>query len=1221
MDPSTFYLSSPLPSMSLPPPAVIHNTTNVQTISSLNLLKDTQTLVQVFQGLLQLEESSKDYAVLVLTTQQQQAPPPPPLSGTPIDTAATNSSLLILLVLSSAMSGQASPATAREWDQSDQRQRSVATWVVDDAVLERLLLLTTTTFEGSTSTSLTTNNAGLTRAYSVQAGKVQDQTIALLQLSAATVMCLTPSLMGSVTGRMALAQSVRQILETGSLKRRSTANGARTPPSGTRRITDPNTTLVATASSPARSSASAAATTTTTISPRACTPKGNSSTHKRTISNGQSGKNDIKDSARVPPTKDSARVPPKFPMLNVKLLQQQGEYKPFALNTTEAQEFETDLFKGKVLILLKPTDPAQDDPYWNEKLFSKKQRRFVVQCQGKFKKQPTGTVYLGGETYTLKVGLLTRGICGILLRFIEGFVPSVVYSYGDQKKGDHKNNGKDDEPMQDLPRIVVPAHSGFDRIHVTPAGQEPPPITHEPFPESDADRKRRQKAKDWEWNTNDTYSFSFYTMYFDFFTWKLANLPVASGMNLSTFWADSPLRIVLYENDNNGTKKKQHLLNQNRYHFVLQMKYTGQADDVATDSEDEMHVSQKKESTENRSMLLNESYDEAGGEDDDYDEETSRGRVQMMEFMSDHLLEEPVEDDDDEDEFHDAEETEMEDLRDSVSLTSSITLLPFSEIQLSWMNAKIPAWIEMAGPGRNGAYARYFAINVAVHGNENKTILRLKSDCDNLLECGYRSKASAFVSRSFSSLLSQTERRRRMLAYTLFKRDSETEYSEFNKYMAGEKVFLKRENQEPSGVNVIMSGFVARALSDRHWIEEWVTLDGTGMITFRRTDKKKKSYSIRTMSILSVNILYEEDCPIFFGYSFMYIETLGRTIYLMFSDSSQRDAWHSAISELMEPQGSHTNGGGRNEYQLYSVDMPTQEYMHNSSVWDCKKRRVFNCAMFAFHGERELGRGDAAPSDPLTLVSNTLQLAVDSMNNDESAAKRREFLKSAAALKLVDLNPLPEDERLVFFLNLYHTMLMHAFLILEPPASSLSFVSLFREVAYDVGDELVSLAELEHCIIRAEMAHPAIIFSRFVIPKTSYSRLELHVSDFRINFALNSGSVSSPAQVLLYTPERLQEQLDTAVRLGVESISVTKQGPRDVVVTLPRVCQWFAQDFGGGKPVDLITKLAPYMKTADLETLRSVAWSPTKNRYDMSCITIKYEDFSFVCRPLLLAKG
>jgi Protein of unknown function (DUF1769) len=108
---------------------------------------------------------------------------------------------------------------------------------------------------------------------------------------------------------------------------------------------------------------------------------------------------------------DDVQKLPSFPTLDFRLLQEKGQLQPnFPLNSRTATPFETDLFKGKVLVLLRPQKPEQEDPYWNEKIWKHKQRRVIVQVQGKFKREPKGSLYAGGEiSDPMKLGLLARG--------------------------------------------------------------------------------------------------------------------------------------------------------------------------------------------------------------------------------------------------------------------------------------------------------------------------------------------------------------------------------------------------------------------------------------------------------------------------------------------------------------------------------------------------------------------------------------------------------------------------------------------------------------------------------------------------------------------------------------------------------------------------------------------------------------------------------------------
>jgi hypothetical protein len=248
----------------------------------------------------------------------------------------------------------------------------------------------------------------------------------------------------------------------------------------------------------------------------------------------------------------------KFPSLAVSVLEKNGEITTgFPINSQDAVPVETDLFKGRMLMLAKPVHP-EDDPYWHERLFSKRKRRFVFQLQGKFKRAPQGTLYAGGEiSNQMHLGLVAKGICGLLLKFVKAGSPDTHYSFGDSKD-------------KEKPHIVVPAWSFFERLVVTKPGMEPPELGDEFVETEEAMAARKNLKSQPHWNTEDTYSMSFYTMYLDFAKWQVVQVPVTSDIDLKTFWGNSFLRIVLFENTT-PPKDGRHLQKDNTYYFAVEV--------------------------------------------------------------------------------------------------------------------------------------------------------------------------------------------------------------------------------------------------------------------------------------------------------------------------------------------------------------------------------------------------------------------------------------------------------------------------------------------------------------------------------------------------------------------------------------------------------------------------------------------------------------------------
>ena len=194
----------------------------------------------------------------------------------------------------------------------------------------------------------------------------------------------------------------------------------------------------------------------------------------------------------------------------------------------------------------------------------------------------------------------------------------------------------------------------------------------------------------------------------------------------------------------------------------------------------------------------------------------------------------------------------------------------------------------------------------------------------------------------------------------------------------------------------------------------------------------------------------------------------------------------------------------------------------------------------------------------------------------------------------------PKNRNQAFFINLYHVMILHAFYILGPPSTSVvRWANYFNLASYQCCDDIFSIAELEHCIIRNS---PPSHISKFALPKSKYP-FALNQSDFRLNFALNCGSQSNPACILLYNCEKLNEQLDMATKMYLEmSVKISLDDKRCQVL-LPRVVNWFSDDFG-----DILATLKPYFKDEDKDILSKCDGN----------VKIKFHQYSFRCHQLIL---
>jgi hypothetical protein len=230
----------------------------------------------------------------------------------------------------------------------------------------------------------------------------------------------------------------------------------------------------------------------------------------------------VESETPTPDTKDNIEdktpaepPPPEFPSLRARWGESWTEAEPLVINSRTAIPIRTELFEGKALLLIRPPGGTDVDPYYQTRIFQGRKRRFEVQLQGRFLKKPTGMLYIGAEvTERMQLGLVTRGLCRILLAFVRKLNNFMHYSFGDAKG-------------EQLPHIVFPLWSNVDKLVVTPPGDTPPELGR-PLEEDPQARAKRVKnpTPPSDLSLDATYSLSINSMYIDLPSWKLCNLPM-----------------------------------------------------------------------------------------------------------------------------------------------------------------------------------------------------------------------------------------------------------------------------------------------------------------------------------------------------------------------------------------------------------------------------------------------------------------------------------------------------------------------------------------------------------------------------------------------------------------------------------------------------------------------------------------------------------------------
>jgi len=351
---------------------------------------------------------------------------------------------------------------------------------------------------------------------------------------------------------------------------------------------------------------------------------------------------------------------------------------------------------------------------------------------------------------------------------------------------------------------------------------------------------------------------------------------------------------------------------------------------------------------------------------------------------------------------------------------------------------------------------------------------------------------------------------------------------------------------------------VLRAQWDTHWTEEWARLYPE-RISLYRNHTRKPCCKIAMADVLYVNAVAPDELP-FLGFWMLRVETAGRVWVLACRTDVERKNWIEKIkaqAELMHTQEAEGNSRHAVSSDNYELSDAREIYLARSYRWGPDGKRV------VLNNRRLLRRPPVGPSapPPCLLVARLLHMALN-QGEHEDYASASAFLDGTVELQGVDLEGLTHDEKLAFWLNLYHCMLIHAFMIVGPPTSLRAWPHFFTRMCYEVGGTVVSLAEVEHCILRRPMSQPR---SYYMSPKRWHEgdarqRFVLHHKEPRVNFVLNCGSLSCPSRITVFTAEDVDAQLNEASSFFLLTTVTVNEDKREI--TLPKVCEWFTDDFG-----------------------------------------------------------
>ncbi len=174
------------------------------------------------------------------------------------------------------------------------------------------------------------------------------------------------------------------------------------------------------------------------------------------------------------------------------------------------------------------------------------------------------------------------------------------------------------------------------------------------------------------------------------------------------------------------------------------------------------------------------------------------------------------------------------------------------------------------------------------------------------------------------------------------------------------------------------------------------------------------------------------------------------------------------------------------------------------------------------------------------------------------------FIGLVGELQKYDFQQLStQDEKLAFWINLYNALVIDAVIkenIRESVTESrLGILAFFQKAAYSVNGLRFSLTDIEHGVLRGNSGFPYFPAPHF---GPSDPRIDAVIQPFdpRIHFALNCASNSCPP-IGIYTPEKIQQQLDLATRNFINSDLVIQSDLNKISIS--KIFRWYQVDFGG----------------------------------------------------------
>ncbi|KAK4422902.1 hypothetical protein Salat_1872800 [Sesamum alatum] len=171
-------------------------------------------------------------------------------------------------------------------------------------------------------------------------------------------------------------------------------------------------------------------------------------------------------------------------------------------------------------------------------------------------------------------------------------------------------------------------------------------------------------------------------------------------------------------------------------------------------------------------------------------------------------------------------------------------------------------------------------------------------------------------------------------------------------------------------------------------------------------------------------------------------------------------------------------------------------------------------------------------------------------------------------LEKVNVRRMDTDSQLAFWINLYNSLVMHAYLAFGIPHNSLRRLALFHKAAYNVGGHIVSASTIEQSIFCYQTPRVGqwleTVLSTAMRKRSGEERKLINskygLQSFQplVCFALSTGAYSDPL-LNVYTAANVKEELEAAKREFLQANVVIEKSKK---IFLPKLIEKYAKEAG-----------------------------------------------------------